>query len=136
MKTKMTNFDKRGHLNESKEVLELRDMRLLYYTCLTTALAEGADEEDIVRLTAGKCRLAGLPEEPCVLRTVAQEHITLNQDEVRKIFRAVYMNPKTRRQTPLTRQERIASEIEDGSFTAADTSTNLAETKILRIVHS
>lgn len=113
MKTKMTNFDKRGHLDETKEVQELRDMRLLYYTCLADALAEGADEEDIVRLTAEKCRKAGLPEEACVLHTIVQERITLDEDEVRKIFRAVYMKPSVALRTPLTKQERIASEIED-----------------------
>ena len=113
MKTKTTNFDKRGHLDETKEVLELRNMRLLYYTCLTAALTEGADEESIVRLTAEKCRKAGLPEEACVLHTIVQERITLDETEVRKIFRAVYQKPRAAQQTPLTRQERIASEIED-----------------------
>ena len=113
MKKEKANFDKKGHLNETKEVLSLRQLRLSYYTCLSAALAENADEEETVRLTAENCRHAGLPEEPCVLRTITQECITLGQDEVRKIFRAVYMKRAVKPRSVLTRQERIASEIED-----------------------
>ena len=113
MRKEKTNFDKKGRLDETKEVLSLRQLRLSYYTCLSAALAESADEEEIVRLTAENCRHAGLPEEPCVLRTVAQERITLSQDEVRKIFRVAYMKRPVRPCSVLTRQERIACEIED-----------------------
>ena len=109
----MTNFDKKGRLNETKEVLSLRQMRLEYYTCLNAALREATDDEDIVRLTAEACRSAGLPEEPCVQRTAQQERISLGEDEVRKLFRAVYMKKPVKPRSSMSKQERIAYAIED-----------------------
>ena len=40
MKKEKANFDKKGRLNETKEVLSLRQLRLSYYTCLSAALAD------------------------------------------------------------------------------------------------
>ena len=71
MTTKKTTFDRKGHHNETAEVLELRKMRLEYYNCLALAISEATDDETLVRLTAEKCRQCGLPEEPCVLRTAS-----------------------------------------------------------------
>jgi hypothetical protein len=109
----MTNFDKKGRLNETKEVLSLRQMRLDYYNCLASALREATDDEQIVRLTAENCRRAGLPEEPCVQRTAQQERITLQEDEVRKLFRVVYMKRPLQPRSALNQKERIARGIED-----------------------
>ena len=113
MKTEKTNFDKKGRLNETKEVLSLRQMRLDYYNCLASALREATDDEQIVRLTAENCRRAGLPEEPCVQRTAQQERITLQEDEVRKLFRVVYMKRPLQPRSALNQKERIARGIED-----------------------
>ncbi len=113
MKTEMTNFDKKGRLNETKEVVALRQQRLDYYNCLAAALREATDDEQIVRLTAENCRRAGLPEEPCVQRTAQQERITLQEDEVRKLFRVVYMKRPLQPRSALNQKERIARGIED-----------------------
>lgn len=43
-------------MNETKEVLSLRQLRLSYYTCQSDALAESADDEATMRLTAENCR--------------------------------------------------------------------------------
>ena len=52
MNTKKTTFNRKGLINETANVKELREMRILYYTCLANALRESADDEEIVRLTA------------------------------------------------------------------------------------
>ena len=113
MTTKKTNFDKKGRLNETKEVLSLRQLRLAYYNCLTLAAQESADDETLVRLTAEMCLRTGLAEEPCAQRTVALERITLPDDEVRKIFHAVYAKKARKARSACNRKERIARSIED-----------------------
>ena len=113
MTTKKTTFDKKGHLNETSEVLELRKMRLEYYTCLANAIREATDDETLVRLTAEQCRQSGLPEEPCVLRTVSQERIGLEEDEIRKIFRTVYARKPRQPRSSFNQKERIARGIAD-----------------------
>ena len=87
---KKTTFNRKGYVNETASVKALREMRILYYSCLANAIREAADDEEIVRLTAQACRQAGLPEEPCVQRTIGQDQLSLSADEVRKIFRAAY----------------------------------------------
>jgi hypothetical protein len=87
---KKTTFNRKGYVNETANVKALREMRILYYSCLANAIREAADDEEIVRLTAQACRQAGLPEEPCVQRTIGQDQLSLSADEVRKIFRAAY----------------------------------------------
>ena len=113
MKTKKTTFNRKGLINETANVKELREMRILYYTCLANALRESADDEKIVRLTACACHQAGLPEEPCVQRTIDQERLTLSSDEIRKIFRAVYTDKAVKPRSALNQKERIARGIAD-----------------------
>ena len=109
----MTNFDKKGRLNETKEVVALRQQRQDYYNCLAAALREADDEETIVQLTAEKCRRAGLPEESCVLRTAAQERIGLDVETIRKMFRVVYMKRPVLPRSTQNQKERIARSIDD-----------------------
>ena len=109
----MTNFDKKGRLNETKEVVALRQQRQDYYNCLAAALREADDEETIVQLTAENCRRAGLPEESCVLRTAAQERIGLDVETIRKMFRVVYMKRPVLPRSTLNQKERIARSIDD-----------------------
>ena len=113
MTTKKTKFDKKGHLDESAEVQELRKMRLEYYNCLASAICEAADDETLVRLTAEQCCRSGLPEEPCVLRTAAQERIGLDADEVRRIFRTVYARKPLLPRSSFNQKERIARGVAD-----------------------
>jgi hypothetical protein len=113
MKTEKTNFDKKGRINESKEVRSLRQMRLDYYACLDNALRETDDDEEIVRLTATYCHRAGLPEEACVQRTARQERIDLDEEEVRSIFHVVYMRKPDKPYSSLNQRQRIARGIED-----------------------
>lgn len=113
MKTKKTTFNRKGLINESPRVKELREMRISYYTCLANALRESADDEEIVRLTARACRQAGLPEEPCVARTIASERICLDVDSIRKIFRAAYTEKGLKPRSALNQKERIARGIAD-----------------------
>ena len=113
MRTEMTNFDKKGRLNETKEVVALRQQRQDYYNCLAAALREADDEETIVQLTAENCRRAGLPEESCVLRTAAQERIGLDVETIRKMFRVVYMKRPVLPRSTLNQKERIARSIDD-----------------------
>ena len=90
--TKKTTFNRKGLINETSRVKELRNLRISYYSCLANALRETADDEQIVCLTARACHQAGLPEEPCVQRTIDQDRIALSADEVRKI--SVLPTPK------------------------------------------
>ena len=113
MTTKKTTFDRKGHLIETAEVLELRKMRLEYYNCLALAISEATDDETLVRLTAEKCRQCGLPEEPCVLRTASQERISLDENEIRKIFRTVYARKPLQPRSSFNQKERIARGIAD-----------------------
>ena len=43
MKTKKTIFTRRGLINETPRVKELRNLRISYYSCLANALRETAD---------------------------------------------------------------------------------------------
>ena len=113
MKTKKTTFNRKGLINESPRVKQLREMRISYYTCLANALRETADDEQIVCLTARACRQAGLPEEPCVVRTIDQDRLALSADEIRKIFRAVYTDKGVKPRSALNQKERIARGIAD-----------------------
>ena len=113
MKTEKTNFDKKGRLNETKEVLSLRQQRVAYYTCLLDALRESDDGEEICRLTAKACHRAGLPEEACVQLTAVQDRIGLEVDVVRKIFHTVYLKKQQRVYSSFNEKERIARGIED-----------------------
>ncbi len=61
MKTKKTIFTRRGLINETPRVKELRNLRISYYSCLANALRETADDEQIVCLTARACRHAVVP---------------------------------------------------------------------------
>ncbi|MBR2114619.1 MAG: hypothetical protein IJ929_08135 [Prevotella sp.] len=113
MKTKKTIFTRRGLINETPRVKELRNLRISYYSCLANALRETADDEQIVCLTARACRQAQLPEEPCVQRTIDQDRIALSADEVRKIFRAAYTEKGLKPRSVLNQKERIARGIAD-----------------------
>ena len=113
MKTKKTIFNRKGLINETANVKVLREMRISYYTCLANALSESADDEQIVRLTARACRQGGLPEEPCVMRTIDQERISLDMDSIRKIFRAAYTDKGLKPRSALNQKERIARGITD-----------------------
>ena len=88
-------------------------MRLEYYNCLALAISEATDDETLVRLTAEKCHQCGLPEEPCVLRTASQERISLDEDEIRKIFRTVYVRKPLQPRSSFNQKERIARGIAD-----------------------
>ena len=112
MNTKKTTFNRKGLINETANVKELREMRILYYTCLANALRESADDEEIVRLTARACRQSGLPEEPCVMRTIDSERICLDVDSIRKIFRAAYIEKGVKPRSALNQKERIARDEE------------------------
>ena len=111
--TKKTTFNRKGLINETSRVKELRNLRISYYSCLANALRETADDEQIVCLTARACRQAGLPEEPCVQRTIDQDRIALSADEVRKIFRAAYIDKGLKPRSVLNQKERIARGISD-----------------------
>ena len=111
--TKKTTFNRKGLINETSRVKELRNLRISYYSCLANALRETADDEQIVCLTARACRQALLPEEPCVQRTIDQERITLSADEIRKIFRAAYTDKALKPRSVLNQKERIARGISD-----------------------
>ncbi|MBR1879364.1 MAG: hypothetical protein IJ804_01215 [Prevotella sp.] len=113
MKTKKTTFNRKGLINETAHVKQLREMRISYYSCLANALRETADDETIVCLTARACRQAGLPEEACVLRTIDQERLALSADEIRKIFRAAYTEKGLKPRSALNQKERIAHGIAD-----------------------
>ena len=113
MKTKKNTFNRKGLINENPRVKQLREMRISYYTCLANALRETADDEQIVCLTARACRQAGLPEEPCVVRTIDQDRLALSADEIRKIFRAVYTDKGVKPRSALNQKERIACGIAD-----------------------
>lgn len=106
-------FNRKGELVETNEVSTLREMRISYYTCLARALQQSADSETVVRLTARECRQTGLPEEACVLRTAAQERLGLTEDEVRKIFRAVYVKGGGELRSAYNQKERIARSVSD-----------------------
>ena len=108
-----TTFNKKGRENETQEVIELRQLRMSYYTCFVESVREAADDEELVRLVARKCHQAGLPEEPCVQRTLVQPQVELTDDEVRKIFRAVYVEKLQGLHPVYNRKERIARSIED-----------------------
>ena len=110
---KKTTFNRKGLINETANVTALREMRISYYSCLANALRESADDEEIVRLTARACRQAGLPEEPCVLRTIDQDRLALSDDEVRKIFRVAYTDKAVKPRSVLNQKERIARGIAD-----------------------
>ena len=110
---KKTTFNRKGYVNETANVKALREMRILYYSCLANAIREAADDEEIVRLTAQACRQAGLPEEPCVQRTIGQDQLSLSADEVRKIFRAAYTAKGVKPRSVLNQKERIARGIAD-----------------------
>ena len=111
--TKKTTFNRKGLINETSRVKELRNLRISYYSCLANALRETADDEQIVCLTARACHQAGLPEEPCVQRTIDQDRIALSADEVRKIFRAAYIDKGLKPRSVLNQKERIARGISD-----------------------
>ena len=113
MKTKKTIFNKKGLVNETPHVKELRNLRISYYTCLANALRESADDEQIVCLTARACRQAQLPEEPCIQRTIDQDCIVLSADEIRKIFRVAYTDKGLKPHSVLNHKERIARGIAD-----------------------
>ncbi len=113
MKTKKTTFNRKGLINETSRVKELRNLRISYYSCLANALRESADDEEIVRLTARACRQSGLPEEPCVMRTIDSERICLDVDSIRKIFRAAYIEKGVKPRSALNQKERIARGIAD-----------------------
>ena len=110
---KKTTFNRKGLINETANVTALREMRISYYSCLANALRESADDEEIVCLTARACRQAGLPEEPCVLRTIDQDRLALSDDEVRKIFRVAYTDKAVKPRSVLNQKERIARGIAD-----------------------
>jgi len=105
---KKTTFNRKGYVSETANVKALREMRILYYSSLANAIREAADDEEIVRLTAQACRQAGLPEEPCVQRTIGQDQLSLSADEVRKIFRAAYTAKGVKPRCVLNQKERIA----------------------------
>ena len=111
--TKKTTFNRKGLINETSRVKELRNLRISYYSCLANALRETADDEQIVCLTARACRQAGLPEEPCVQRTIDQDRIALSADEIRKIFRTTYTEKGLKPRSVLNQKERIARGISD-----------------------
>ena len=46
---KKTTFNRKGYVNETANVKALREMRILYYSCLANAIREAADDEEIVR---------------------------------------------------------------------------------------
>ena len=111
--TKKTTFNRKGLINETSRVKELRNLRISYYSCLANALRETADDEQIVCLTARACHQAGLPEEPCVQRTIDQDRLALSADEVRKIFRVAYTDKAVKPRSVLNQKERIARGIAD-----------------------
>ena len=111
--TKKTTFNRKGLINETSRVKELRNLRISYYSCLANALRETDDDEQIVCLTARACRQAGLPEEPCVQRTIDQDRIALSADEIRKIFRTTYTEKGLKPRSVLNQKERIARGISD-----------------------
>ena len=113
MKTKENTFNRKGQLNETLEVQEMRKMRIAFYTCLADALKKGTDDEDIVRLTAVACHKAGLPEEPCVQRTIDHERISLDVDSIRKIYRTVFIESTPKQRPAFNQKERIARGITD-----------------------
>ena len=43
---KKTTFNRKGYVNETASVKALREMRILYYSCLANAIREAADDEE------------------------------------------------------------------------------------------